>query len=79
MGSKESISLEKLVEIMKDIQVPEEEICILSPEQVEYFKNTISKDIECKEANATIFGVPVVVSKFLPKGKFGLIPLNKRD
>ena len=70
---KEHISLEELTEIMKDIQVPKE-ICILNPEQLEYLKNTIPNDPECKEADATIFGIPVVISKFIPEGKFGLIP-----
>lgn len=75
---KEHISLEELLEIVKDIKISEE-VCILSPKQVEYFKGTIPKDIECKGANTTIFGIPVVISKFIPEGKFGLIPLNKRN
>ena len=71
---KECPTLEELVEIMKDIHVLEEIVFITTPEQIKCFKELFPPPEKLEGTLSTIYGIPVVVSEFIPENKFALIP-----
>lgn len=74
MMSKESPTLEELEEIMKDIPPLEEVVCITTPEQIELFKELFPPPEKLKGTLSSIYGIPIIVSEFIPEGKFALVP-----